>query len=38
MGLNKEAINDSIMLVTDYDDKVADRRFIRELLFIIENK
>lgn len=37
MGLNKEAINDSIMLVTDYDDKVADRRFIRELLFIIED-
>ena len=35
MGLNKEAINDSIVLLRDYNDKIADKRFIRELLFII---
>lgn len=35
MGLNKEAVDNSIMLLRDYDDKVVNKRFIREFISII---
>ena len=35
MGLNKEAIDNSIVLLRDYDDIIVNKRFIREFLSII---
>lgn len=37
MGLNKEAVDNSIMLLGDYDDKIVNKRFIREFISIIED-
>ncbi len=37
MELNKQAIDNSIQLITGYSNRVFDKNFIRELIFIIED-